>query len=171
MLAKKPTQTCQGLLAALATPAPIERLYPVADLVTPLAVETGHVNVQDFVKLSEFDKVALPAFENANAPAADNQLSDARDKASAPRQPARTREDELINMLVSCVDPTSWAGKGGKASIAYHAGCMTLAVHTLPDHHERIAAVLAELRRQQDTQVALEVRMITLSSRRRNVWV
>jgi type II secretory pathway component GspD/PulD (secretin) len=144
---------------APAETALIERLYPVADLVTPL-VEPAHVDVQNFVKLADFDK-RTP--EIAMAPASNDQPKNANESAATAAPPARTREDELINVLVTCVDPQSWAVKGGKSTIAYHAGCMTLAVHAVPAHHERIAAVLAELRRQQETQVALEVRMITLS--------
>jgi len=73
------------------------------------------------------------------------------------------REGELIKLLTTCVDPESWSGKGGKATIAYHSGCMTLAVHATPAHQERIATVLAGLRRQLETEVAVEMRIITVS--------
>lgn len=140
----------------------VERLYPVADLVVA-PVETAHLSVQNFVKLSGFDKLTQNAPGNANAQPADNQSQSEVAKRLEPAIPATTREGELVNMLTACVDPTSWAGKGGKSTIAYHSGCMTLAIHALPAHHARIAAVLAELRRQQETQVTLEVRMVTIS--------
>lgn len=140
----------------------VECLYPVADLVIPVA-ETAKADIRNFIQLSERDKLARAASGNANANASLNQPTTNSGKAVEAPAPARTSEDELIAMLTTCVDPTSWAGKGGKATIAYHSGCMTLAVHALPAHHTRIAAVLAELRRQQDTQVCLEVRMITIS--------
>jgi type II secretory pathway component GspD/PulD (secretin) len=147
---------------AQSEPQLVERLYAVADLVVP-PVEPVQIDVQNFVKLSEFDKLSERIPTNALSKATENNSRPAGEKSRDSEVPARTREGELINMITTCVDPTSWADKGGKATIAYHAGCMTLAVHALPAHHERIAAVLSELRRQQEMQVALEVRLISYS--------
>lgn len=156
------TDTATRVGGAPTETALVERLYPVADLIVPV-VETTKVDIRNFVKLSECGNLAKGASGNANSNASDNQPPASIGKAVEASAPAKTSEDELIAMLTTCVEPTSWAGKGGKATIAYHSGCMTLAVHAIPAHQERIAAVLAELRRLQETQVSLEVRMITIS--------
>ena len=138
----------------------IERLYPVADLITPIP-ENSDLDLRNQVKPSGLEKQQKPAPANpklTSASPAPPIDSPANNIAST-----KTREDELVNLLTTCVDPESWSAKGGRSTIAYHAGCMTLAVHALPAHHEKIASVLAGLRREQQTQVSLEVRMVTLS--------
>ena len=137
----------------------IERLYPVADLVTPIA-DNSDLDLHNQVKPSGLEKLTKPSQASPVAmPATQVPSSDTSAKDVAR---AKTREEELVNLLITCVDPESWAAKGGRSTIAYHAGCMTLAVHALPAHHERIASILAGLRREQQTQVSLEVRMVSV---------
>jgi hypothetical protein len=119
----------------------VERLYPVADLVIPIP-ETADVNVNNLVKLSEFEKQVKTAQASI---AGATPISSWKADGAVAR--ANTQEGELIKLLTTCVDPESWSGKGGRATIAYHSGCMTLAVHATPAHQERIATVLAGLRR------------------------
>ncbi len=73
----------QGAFVAPAETALVERLYPVADLITPLG-EAGPVEVQNFIKLSGFDKPMQPVPGNANPPVAENQPVNANDKPAAP---------------------------------------------------------------------------------------
>jgi len=132
------TDTVKSAAGAPTETTLVERLYPVGDLVVPV-VETAKVDVRNFVRLSERDKVA-------NSNATDIQPLATMEKRLKPSVPVKTSEDELIAMLTTCVDPTSWAGKGGKATIAYHSGCMTLAVHAFPATRLELPRVLSELR-------------------------
>jgi type II secretory pathway component GspD/PulD (secretin) len=137
----------------------VERLYPVADLITPIA-ENAEVELRNLAKLSGLENLQKPAQANSGSTTASPLPQ--KDVPANNVAPAKTREDELVNLLTTCVDPESWSAKGGRSTIAYHAGCMTLAVHALPAHHEKIASILAGLRREQQTQVSLEVRMVSV---------
>jgi general secretion pathway protein D len=83
------------------------------------------------------------------------------EKARLANVPA-TRENELIALIQKTVAPRSWASTGGWGTIDYFPLSMTLLVNQTPDVQEQVAALLEKLRRDQDTQVALEVRLVTL---------
>jgi Flp pilus assembly secretin CpaC len=74
-----------------------------------------------------------------------------------------TEENRLINLIVNNVQPESWAAKGGKCTIQYFPMTMSLAISGTADVHEQVADMLATLRHEQDTQVAMEVRFISVS--------
>jgi type II secretory pathway component GspD/PulD (secretin) len=75
---------------------------------------------------------------------------------------ATTCEDVLIRTIQETVAPKSWASHGGRGTIDYFPMTMTLVVSQTPDVQEQIADLLAKLRRQQDTEVALEVRLVSV---------
>jgi type II secretory pathway component GspD/PulD (secretin) len=83
--------------------------------------------------------------------------------APAPKAaPPATQEDNLMKLITSTIEPTSWSEKGGKGTIDYHPLTMGLVVCQTPDVQEQIADLLNSLRRLQDIQVSLEVRLITV---------
>ncbi len=83
-----------------------------------------------------------------------------------PAGPAKaataTQEERLIKLITSTVEPKSWVEKGGPGSIDYHRLTMSLVVCQTPDIQEQTVDLLNSLRRLQDTQVSLEVRLITV---------
>jgi general secretion pathway protein D len=91
--------------------------------------------------------------------------SPARKVGNMEKPPKRqdTLENRLIQLITKSVKPASWAGRGGSATIDYFPLGMTLVINQTTDAHERIADLLAQLRRQQDIEVALEVRFLTMS--------
>jgi type II secretory pathway component GspD/PulD (secretin) len=109
------------------------RTYAVADLVIPIA------------RTAEFGPAATP------------------DKEAAPAaNPAATTEDRLMKLITSAVAPQSWSANGGPGTIDYFPMTMTLVVSQTPDVQEQVADLLATLRRMQDVEVALEVRLISV---------
>jgi hypothetical protein len=54
--------------------------------------------------------------------------------------------DELIGTIVNTVEPNSWAGNGGEATIDYYYRSRAIVVRQTPDVQEQIAEVLAGLR-------------------------
>jgi type II secretory pathway component GspD/PulD (secretin) len=74
-----------------------------------------------------------------------------------------TLEERLIWLIVHSVSSESWQKNGGPGSIDYFPLTMTLVINQTTVVQEQVANLLANLRRQQDTQVALEVRLLTLS--------
>jgi general secretion pathway protein D len=74
----------------------------------------------------------------------------------------KTDEARLIQLIQDTVAPKSWASMGGQGTIDYFPMTMTLIINQTPDVQEQIADLLATLRREQDTQVSLEVRVVTI---------
>lgn len=74
-----------------------------------------------------------------------------------------TMEDALIKLITSAVRPTSWAEVGGPGTIDYYPIGMALVVNQTSDVIQEVADLLEALRRLQDLEVAVEVRLITLS--------
>ena len=79
---------------------------------------------------------------------------------------AATREDQLMKMIRTTVAPKSWSENGGPATMQYHAVGMGLVVQQSPGEHDRIRDLLRNLRRLQDIQVAVEIRLVHLSQGR-----
>src|SRR5439155_7182266 len=76
--------------------------------------------------------------------------------------PQKTLEDRLIRLIVSTVKPESWDVNGGRGTIDYFPLGMALTVNQTLDVQEQIEGLLAGLRRLQDEQIAVEVRVISV---------
>ncbi len=76
--------------------------------------------------------------------------------------PQKTLEDRLIRLIVSTIKPESWDANGGRGTIDYFPLGMALTVNQTPEIQEQVAQLLAALRRLQDEQIAVEVRVINV---------
>jgi general secretion pathway protein D len=75
-----------------------------------------------------------------------------------------TQEGQLIQLIQSTIAPSTWATMGGPGTLDYYPMTMTLVVDQTPDVQEQIADLLAALHREMDTEVALEVRLVSVST-------
>jgi type II secretory pathway component GspD/PulD (secretin)/tetratricopeptide (TPR) repeat protein len=75
----------------------------------------------------------------------------------------QTMQDMLIKLITNTVAPQSWAEVGGSGTIDYMPIGMALVINQTPDVQEQVADLLEALRRLQDLEVAVEVRIITLA--------
>jgi type II secretory pathway component GspD/PulD (secretin) len=73
-----------------------------------------------------------------------------------------TREDKLIRLIEQTIAPGSWSGSGGSGTLDYFPMTASLVVNQTLDVQEQVADLLAALRRSQDTEVALEVRVLSV---------
>jgi type II secretory pathway component GspD/PulD (secretin) len=80
----------------------------------------------------------------------------------APGQ-AQTMENLLIRLITSTIRPDSWSDVGGPGTIEYYPLGMALVINQVPDVQEQVQELLDALRRLQDLEVSVEVRMITLA--------
>lgn len=71
--------------------------------------------------------------------------------------------DKLIGVILNTVRPATWSQNGGRGRIDYLPEAKTLVIHQAPKVHDEIEHLLADLRKQSDLQVALEVRLMTVS--------
>ncbi len=86
----------------------------------------------------------------------------AEDKGGAAKKAApATCEGRLIKLLTASVRPDSWACAGGAGTVDYFPQTMSLVISQTPETHEKIEGLLKALRRTQDVQVALEVKIIS----------
>jgi type II secretory pathway component GspD/PulD (secretin) len=76
---------------------------------------------------------------------------------------SQTREDQLIQLIQNTIAPKSWASMGGQGTIDYFPMTMTLVINQTPDIQEQVADLLAALRRLQDAEVAVEIRLISIA--------
>jgi type II secretory pathway component GspD/PulD (secretin) len=80
---------------------------------------------------------------------------------SAP--PGSTAEADLLKLITSTVAPKTWADAGGAGTIDYFPLTFGLVVRQTPAVQDEIAHLLRALRRMQDNEVAVELRLISVT--------
>jgi hypothetical protein len=134
MPAVPPQATCEASCTM------VNRVYPVADLVVPIAGTPG----------------AAPATVQVAAPACP-----APGVTANGVQPQHTMEGRLMAIIRAQVAPGSWVSNGA-AAMSYEPISMALVVRQTPQRQKQIARLLKSLRHAQDTEVVVEVRMIAV---------
>ncbi|MBI3837715.1 MAG: general secretion pathway protein GspD [Planctomycetia bacterium] len=71
--------------------------------------------------------------------------------------------DSLIELITTTVKPQTWDEVGGPGSISEFRNNLSLVISQTQEVHEDIVDLLEQLRRNQDLQVTIEVRFITLN--------
>jgi general secretion pathway protein D len=84
-------------------------------------------------------------------------------KADRAGKQSPTTEEELIKLIVTTIQADSWKDLGGRGDIQYFPAGMALVIEQTPAVHQGIADLLAALRRINDLQVMLEIRLINIS--------
>jgi len=74
-----------------------------------------------------------------------------------------TIEELLIDLITKTVAPDSWDSLGGSGHIQYFPLGMALVINQTQDVQEQIQELLQALRRLQDLEVAVELRMVSVS--------
>jgi general secretion pathway protein D len=82
-----------------------------------------------------------------------------------PKTAKKTLEKELIDLICNTISPQSWDGRGGAGSIQYFPTGISIVVDQTEEIHADIRQLLAALRRLQDVQVAVEIRLVQVSDR------
>jgi type II secretory pathway component GspD/PulD (secretin) len=147
-----PVCLAAALVAAPALAAPCEKkphlvtaTYAVADLLEADAVCRARL----------VQPLQLPS-PVATAPAAPATAA----RKEPATQDATPAQDRLMDLITSTIAPQSWDARGGSGQIDYYPMGRALVIKQTPDVHEQIADLLAALRRLQNEEVALEVRII-----------
>jgi type II secretory pathway component GspD/PulD (secretin) len=78
-------------------------------------------------------------------------------------QSRQALEEKLIKLITSTISPASWCDMGGEGTINYFPLGMALVVRQTPEIHEQIADLLVALRRLQDLEVSVEVRLVSVT--------
>lgn len=123
------------------------RVYPVADLVIPIGGDTA----------------APVAPSTAWAASRDGQPVMTAGVRVTQSAPTHTLENRLIGTIIRTIAPNTWSERGGPGTIDYHPLTMSLVVNQTPEVQEQITDLIAALRRQQEMEVAVEVRLVDVS--------
>lgn len=81
----------------------------------------------------------------------------------APVTQKQTAHEMLMNLIKNTIAPNSWMEVNGAGTLEYMPIGMALVVNQTPDVQEQVLELLDALRRLQDLQIAIEVKLITLS--------
>ncbi len=71
--------------------------------------------------------------------------------------------EPLIDLITTTIKPQTWDEVGGPGSISQFSNNLSLVISQTEEVHQAIADLLEQLRRNQDLQVTIEVRFITLN--------
>ena len=150
--------------------------YPVADLVVPMRSKTrepSNVFTNNlFNQNSQMSVSSVGGVQNSgmfqvgsgqgqspfmmgNGSGMDAQLS-----GSGQEQ---FEFDTLVDLLTSVVEPDSWQEVGGLGTIKSNETTLSLVIRQTQEVHREISDLLDQLRRLQDLQVTIEVRLVNVS--------
>ena len=90
-------------------------------------------------------------------------LTESPAQADKTGKDEKRAEEKLIDLVVATVQPESWKQAGGRGKISYEPASRSLVIHQTITAHDEIADLLAALARLMDLQVALEIRLLTIS--------
>lgn len=113
-------------------------VYPVADLIVPIEM---------------FDEKTPATQEEQAAPGAPTN-----------KAPGATLEYELMDLIRTKVQPKSWKGQGGAGTLQFYPLGMVLAVNQSVAVQAEVADLLRALRRLQDVEVGIEMRIVSVPS-------
>jgi type II secretory pathway component GspD/PulD (secretin) len=74
-----------------------------------------------------------------------------------------TLEKELIRLITSTIKPDTWESRGGEGSIEYFPLGMVMVINQSPEVIEEVERLLESLRRLQDLEVSIEVKVVSLA--------
>ena len=79
------------------------------------------------------------------------------------RAPGQLLDDMLINLIQNTVAANTWKDVGGQGTIQFYPLGMALIVNQTQEVQEDVAALLASLRRLQDLEIAIEMKLVSVS--------
>ncbi|RPI81137.1 MAG: hypothetical protein EHM42_11110 [Planctomycetaceae bacterium] len=127
------------------------RTYAVADLVVPLpgTPSTVRSSPQEVPTETNLATVEFVNFDQVGAVKA----SPLGDKPAVDFAPLRT-------LIETTIAPESWKSAGGSAQIQPYPESLSLIIRQTSSVHQQIATLLEDLRREQDVQVTLELKLV-----------
>jgi type II secretory pathway component GspD/PulD (secretin) len=150
------------------------RTYSVADLVIPVENHPSPVQQYNKAKMQAAINLQLGGINGCNNPqynmlpsgvlAAQGGQANSLAGAKVPKPEAgQTLEELLIRLITNTIAPDSWSDVGGKGTIQYYPLGLALVVNQTGDIQEQIVDLLNALRRLQDLQIAIELRLVSVA--------
>ncbi len=86
------------------------------------------------------------------------------DAVNRQQEQAKTKEAWLMDKITRTVATNTWQETGGAASIQYYPLGMAVVVKQTPEIQAQVADLLATMRRVQNVQVAVEMRLVSMNN-------
>lgn len=137
----------------------VHKVYNVADLIVAIP------GMRPAAAPAGFACQASPCTSKPCCAAANTGCCAEKPPAAAPacaNAPPATCEQQLMKLITASISPDSWAAVGGRGTIEYMPIGMAIVVNQTPEVQEQVAELLDRVRRVQDFQVALEVRVMSI---------
>jgi len=166
----------------------VQKVYSVADLVIPIdnyaipnssqlmkvfEQNTGNKTTPNGITTGQAPQMGLPAGSPVSPGLQGLSTQPSTPGGTAAASPTgastyqtlakNTMEDVLMKLVTNTVQPQSWNDVGGPGTIDYFPIGMALVINQTPDVQEQVQELLEALRRLQDLEVAVEVRIITVA--------
>ena len=158
-------------------------IHPIADLVVPVEnhMLPATQNLQAALERHAGNQGTTyqqpsPAMSGYNLPGGaavgnySNGLGSAMSSQNSPggssvtkSMPNQTMEDMLMSLIKNTVAQSSWSDVGGPGTLQYYPLGMALVINQYSEVQEDVAALLAALRRLQDLEVAIEMKLVQVS--------
>ncbi|MFO0866642.1 MAG: hypothetical protein U0744_18715 [Gemmataceae bacterium] len=159
-------------------------IHPIADLVVPVenhmlpstqnlqaALERhtgnqGAMYQQPTPAMSGYNLpggAAVGSYSNGLGSAMSGQSNSSGGTSVTKSMPNQTMEDMLMSLVKNTVAQSSWSDVGGPGTIQYYPLGMALVINQYSEVQEDVAALLAALRRLQDLEVAIEMKLVQVS--------
>jgi type II secretory pathway component GspD/PulD (secretin) len=84
-------------------------------------------------------------------------------KVPPGQQTAQKYQERLMKLICTTVSPGSWQHQGGRGTLDYYPLGMSLVVNQTEAVQAEVAHLLAALRRNQDTEVAVEIYVVSVA--------
>jgi type II secretory pathway component GspD/PulD (secretin) len=150
-------------------PASLPSVYSLEDTLTQYnarmngAINTGNTPFLGQYSLPNGQTVGTPGSSGIASSTTSGPVSAAPQTSPTKRGSKETIEQLLINLITNTVAPETWNAQGGPGTIQYYPLGMALVINQTQDVQEQIFDLLTALRRLQDLEVAVELRMISVS--------
>jgi type II secretory pathway component GspD/PulD (secretin) len=153
-------------------------VYNVTDLVTPIENHVSPMQVLQEARLqNQVDKyrkhgagygatayTSPNSLQNGQPVGTASGMSQAYSLTGEPsKDPKKKLEEQLMNLIRNTIAPESWSENSGKGTINYYPLGGALVVNQTQDIQEQIVDLLQALRKLQDLEVAIEMRLVSVS--------
>ncbi len=127
---------------------------------TPVAVQTRVAPVRE-KSTPETNKLVTVTYPVADLVVPVEDLFGGQNKNA----PKRTLERELITLVTTAIRPATWSANGGPGRAQYYPLGMGLVVTAEKDVQQDVAKLLKALRKLQEVEVAIDVRILALHTK------
>ncbi len=145
----------------------VQKVFTVADLVTPHQAPSTDApgTIAGLKQLSSTvqDNGPAPVVSGQSGTALGTYSGSSSNGEWQKKAVTNTMEQELIRLITGTIQRESWFSMGGTGTIEYYPIGSALVINQTPDIIEQVQQLLDALRRLQDVEVSVELRIVSVA--------